>query len=392
MRVEVPVVPGDLEGTGSSLASDVNRHLFQAYHLPACLPATEEHRPTFEQWYEAGCQRAPRTRGEDVIVILAVHRTTGAPVDAAQWQRLAGEGAYLQVFGSDGEAIWNSGGCPLVVLVWNSYEALKEAEQPLMLWCRLSANNAGPDSAIHGSNQSAAPMAGFNAVVFSPDEFAARAASRAGRPTAITIWSGYEVEVFEIEFPTGHQNSSQVDGGLTPTYRFYLEVEQVVFPSEGVRPPAPDFLWSRDTFAVAADRSQVRFERVPGYLVPPKQAEEIQRCLQEVLDVSPGEGKVGPTSEYDRPKSGKRTAIHPLHDTFIGRSTRERQEEFYRGAAHGSFLADLDPATGNRRGKVLVNREPEPLHRVQRLFTSRRDDLLRVSREAALGSRQTESP
>jgi hypothetical protein len=390
VRVEVPVLPGDLEGTGDTLASDVNRHLLQAYHLPACLPATEQHRRTFEQWYQAGCKNAPSTRGGDVIVILAVHRTTGTPVDAAQWQRLAGAGVYLQVFGSDGERIWNSG-LPLVVLVWNSPEALKAADQPLMLWCRLSANNAGPDSTIHGTNQSAAPMAGFNAVIFSPDDLAARAASRVGRPTTITIWSGHEVEVFEIEFPTGHQNSSQVDAGLPPTFQFYLEVEQVVFPAEGARPQTPDYLWSRDTFAVATNRKEVRFVGVPGYLVPPKQAEEIRRCLQEVLGVGPGELIVGPLSGDDRPKSGKRTAVHPLHDTFIGPSIRERKEEFYRGAAQGSFLADLDPTTARHQsGGVLFYRQPEPLRRVQRVFTSRRNDLLATWWEAARRTRDAE--
>jgi hypothetical protein len=171
-----------------------------------------------------------------------------------------------------------------------------------------------------------------------------------------------------------------------------LKSSKSSFPQNAPGPPAPDFLWSRDTFAGATDRRQVQFERVSGYLVPPKQAEDIRRCLQEVLGVEPGEGKVGPTSEYDRPKSGKRTAVHPLHDTFIGRSTRERRDEFYRGAAQGSFLADLDPTAERHQGsEVLVYRQPEPLRRVQRVFTSRRDNLLGIWREAARRTRDAES-
>jgi hypothetical protein len=72
LRLEVPVLPGDLDGIGASLASDVNRHLLEAHELPACLPATEGHRATFEQWYEKGCQRSPRARGRHKDLKAAV--------------------------------------------------------------------------------------------------------------------------------------------------------------------------------------------------------------------------------------------------------------------------------------------------------------------------------
>jgi hypothetical protein len=325
-------------------------------------------------------------------VILAVHDTSRGPVDAARWQQLSRRGIYLQVYGAEGEVIWNSGGRPLVVLVWNSHAALAAADQPLMIWCRLSASNAGPDSALQGTNQSTAPMAGFDAVVFDAEGLAASAASQNRTPTTVALWSDRRVEVFDIQFPTTHTDSSQVDGETTPTYQFYLEIEHVVFPAEGPRPKAPDYLWSRNTFAVASDRKEIRLEKVPGYLVSPERAEDIRRCLQEVLGVDPGKGKVGPVSEYDQPKIGKRTAAHALHDTYIAPSTRERRDEFYGGAAHGSFLADLDPARGNSNQRELfVFQEPEPIRRVQRVFTTRREDLLRTWLEAALRLRQTGS-
>lgn len=99
LRVETPFNPEDLDGKGTSLASDVNRHLLQAYNLPACLPATETHRTTFEQWFQKGCRRAPGTRLDEVTMVLAVHQANGSRVTPDNWQSLPATGSTFKSLG-----------------------------------------------------------------------------------------------------------------------------------------------------------------------------------------------------------------------------------------------------------------------------------------------------
>lgn len=41
-----------LQGIGTSIAAEVNRHLLSAYRTPVCLPATSGNLHVFEQWYQ----------------------------------------------------------------------------------------------------------------------------------------------------------------------------------------------------------------------------------------------------------------------------------------------------------------------------------------------------
>jgi transposase-like protein len=51
----------------------------------------------------------------------------------------------------------------------------------------------------------------------------------------------------------------------------------------GDRPETPEFVWTRESFAVAKSRESSRYEEVPRYDVSPEQEAEIMTCLTRVL-------------------------------------------------------------------------------------------------------------
>jgi hypothetical protein len=375
LRLEMELAPEHLDGTGSSLASEVNRHLRQAYDLPACLPATPVNEATFRQWYERGCRRSQQASLKEVTVVLSVRKSDGGTVSAAQWQGLAGHGIYVQgLEEAEGDKLWQSDD-RVLVFVWNSEADLRAAKQPILLRCRITTSNAGPDSQRHGTNQSTAPIAGFEAVVFDEDQLAAMQQSARASRSSLTIWSGRPVEVYDFEFPTHRPNSSQVDGGVTPKYQFHLEVEHVVFPADGDRPENPEMVWGRESFAVAESKDSAKLEEIPGYPVTPELEAAIRRCLTETLLIDPEQAKVLPISGYDEAKVGKRVSRHPLNETFIGPEEKRNRDEFYRKVEPGSLVADLDElaaATDQKRPPASSN---EPIRRLQRVFTTPLDQL-----------------
>src|SRR5262249_9169898 len=146
----------------------------------------------------------------------------------------------------------------VLVLVWKSETDLQEGKQPIILQCRISANNAGPDSLRRGTNQSSAPIAGFHAVLLDEDQLAAMHQPGSATRSAVSIWSGRDVEVYDFEYPTSRTDSAQVDGSISPKYQYYFEVDHVVFPEDGERPEGVGKVWGRDSFAVAESKDSAR--------------------------------------------------------------------------------------------------------------------------------------
>ena len=96
VRFELDFSPGDLDGTGTSVAARVNEHLVNAWQMPLCLPATPTFQTAFTEWYERGCRRADSAPLEDAVVVLAVRKGAGQTVLPNQWLNLRGRGIYLQ--------------------------------------------------------------------------------------------------------------------------------------------------------------------------------------------------------------------------------------------------------------------------------------------------------
>lgn len=381
LRFEMEFAPDDLDGTGASVASPVNRHLLDAWNLPLCLPATSDSEPTFREWYEKGCRRSPAAPLHETTILLAVRRTP--PGYSGDWLARTGQGIYLQVLDEeDGQLVWRSGN-RLLVLVWNSDAELQAARQPVILQCRITTSKAGIDSQLRGTNQSVAPVAGFEAVIWDDAELAARRNSQPGRRSPVRLWSGREVYLYDFEFPTPHADSSQIDGTVRPKYQFHLEVERVIVPAAGDFSKLPDYVCTPESFSVAASRDEARVEETPGYFVEPDHERQIMDCLSNVLFVEPGEAKVLPFSNADRLKVGKRISTHPLHETFLGPEWKEKRlrDEYYGRSEPGALVAELDAP--HALLDALGEEEPEELPRLQRVFTTAIDRLVQTWSDAA---------
>lgn len=381
IRFEMDFAPEDLDGAGTSVASHVNRHLLDAWNMPLCLPATAGNEETFREWYEKGCRRSPSAPLHETTILLAVRRTSPGGDD---WLDLSGCGIYLQVLDEeDGQLVWNSNN-RVLVLVWNSEAELAAARQPVMLQCRITTSKAGINSQLRGTNQSVAPIAGFEAVIWDDAELTAQTNSQQGRRPPVSLWSGRQVHVYDFEFPTPHADSSQIDGSVRPRYQFHLEVEGVIVPAAGDFSRLPDYVWSPESFSVAASKDAARVEETPGYFVEPEREQQILDCLAKVLFVQPKEAKVLPYSSADRLKVGRRISTHPLHETFLGPEWKEKKlrDEYYGRSEPGALVAELD-SQKTLQFDVADKEEPEELTRLQRVFTSPVDRLLEAWGEAA---------
>jgi hypothetical protein len=381
LRFEMDFAPEDLQGTGASLASQVNRHLIDAWDMPLCLPATADNESTFREWYEKGCRRLPAGPLSKTTILLAVRRN---PAGGASLSTLTGRGIYLQVLDEDdGKIVWDSNN-RLLILVWESDADLAAARQPVILQCRVTTSKAGPDSQLRGTNQSVAPVAGFEAVVFDEAELAARRDGRFGQRPRVLLWSGRPVQVYDFEFPTPHTDSSQIDGTVRPKYQFHLEVERVILPTSGRFGDAPEYVWSCESFSVAASRESARVEESPGYYVEPDRERQILDCLEKLLFVEPRKAKVLPYSSDDRLKVGKRVSTHPLHETFLGPEWNEKglRDEYYGRSEPGALVAELDIREAAGSAKPAID-ENEEVPRLQRVFTAPVDRLVETWSEAA---------
>ncbi len=369
IRFECDMAPGDVDGTGTSFAAQVNRHLLTAWNLDACLPATKGNKSTFDDWYARGCRRADAGRLDEVVVVLAIRKSAGGVVSPNQWLNLKGKSIYLQSLDEeDGQLVWNNND-RILVMVWDSENELQAARQPILLKCRITTSKAGIDSQLRGTNQSTAPIAGFESVILDEAELLAlRNTARATRPP-VRIWSGRDVKVFDFEFPTQRNDSAQVDGGIAPKYQFHLEVEHVVFPADRPGPGRPELVWERETFAVAASRDSARMEEKPGFYVEPTTKEAILKCFREVLLIDLESACVLPYSETDLPKVGKRVSEHPLHETYIGKKDREHRHELYQKADTGALIPELDEPTQHEPGERSSRPPAIPIPRSQRVFT-----------------------
>lgn len=382
IRFELDFDPHHLDGTGTSVASQVNRHLLDAWNLPLCLPATSDNERTFQEWYEKGCRRSPSASLRETTILLAVRRTP--PGGSDDLLALTGRGIYLQVLDEeDGQLVWRSDN-RVLVLVWNSEAELSAARQPVMLQCRITTSKAGIDSQLRGTNQSVAPVAGFEAVIWDDAELSAQQNSQAGRRSPVRLWSGREVYVYDFEFPTPHTDSSQIDGTVRPKYQFHLEVERVIVPPGGDLAKRSDFVWTPESFSVAASREAARVEETPGYFVEPDREAQILDCLSNLLFVRPEEAKVLPFSKADRLKVGKRVSAHPLHETFLGPEWKQKKlrDEYYQHSEPGALVADLD-SQEELQNDETGHKDREKLSRLQRVFTSPFDRLLETWSETA---------
>src|SRR6266567_152850 len=143
LRLEFEFSPEHLEGVGNSAPAEVNRHLLDAWNAAACLPATSDSVPAFQQWVQKVCKRASDSPLKEITIILAVCKT---PPQASDWLALDNAGIYMQALEEDeGRQVYDS--TETLLLVWESPSSLAAGQQPYILKSRRTASNAGPNSA-----------------------------------------------------------------------------------------------------------------------------------------------------------------------------------------------------------------------------------------------------
>lgn len=383
LRLEFDFEEEHLEGVGASIAAEVNQHLETAWQMRVCVPATRDNEPKFEQWVDKACRSAPSVPMEQNIIVLAVRDGRGP----ADWSTLHNSSIYLQILDeADGLLILEKSNNKLLLMVWESEEDLIAARQPVLLEGRISNFNAGPNSSVSGSNQSTSPISGFRAVVLDKTELAGRQERRFERRLPVKLWSGREVGVYDFELPAPSDDCASYDRGIDPNYRYLLEVEAVVMPTDRSPDDSSELAWSPESFTVAESRRSTNVEASPGYFVEPEVEQEMLECLREVLLVETDKAKVLPFSQADNAKLGKRVSNHPLHETFLGNQLNDAsiRDEYYRESRKGSLLAELNTAEDVDRSK--------PLKRLQRVYTAPVKDLLEEWRERAADLRRQEHP
>jgi hypothetical protein len=300
----------------------------------------------------------------------------------SQWDDLRSRGIYLQALDEEeGRKLYDNT-TRVLVLVWMSAADLHAGNQPIILLCRGTTQKAGPNSHQASTNQSTNPIVGFNAIVLDERQLAEMSSGARAERKFETIWSGQPVEVYDFEFPASRTNSSQVDGSVKPNYQYYLEVEHVVFPEDGIRSDQPEMVWTRESFAVANKRTDGKIERMRGYLVSPELEMAIKECFERTFSLDLNDARVLPVSSVDHARLGKRLSHHPLHDTFIGADAKSEPGAFYEKSRSGMLVADVDEpkAETPRQSQSLFK---EPVERVLRVFTMPLAELRTLWRETA---------
>lgn len=213
------------------------------------------------------------------------------------------------------------------------------------------------------------PVKGFEAAIVDRAELDRLRGAGDGMRQRVSLWSGRSVDIFDFEFPSLTDDSSVVDAGVLPKYRFHLEVQRVVFPATGLVPDQPSMLWEAGSFAVATSKDSAKFEDKPGYFVDPKQCDAILASLRSVLNIDPKDARVLPFYERNRARAGKQISQHPLHETYLGEGKRMLSEaEFYADVPLGALTADLESLKDCPADSV-EGLAVETLDRVQRVFT-----------------------
>jgi len=197
-----------------------------------------------------------------------------------------------------------------------------------------------------------------------------------GQRSSLEIWSGREVELFDFEFRQQPSESTQIDGGVLPKYRFHLEVDCIVFPTGRDAPCDAKLRWSPESFAVARSEKEARLERVEGYFVPADLRSKILIYLTEDLLIDRRQAKNLPVAQQESSgREGKRISNHPLHDTFLGRQTELHRDEFYAKAKRGSLVAEIDHPKETTQSEQQRRSVSEVIARVQKVLTSKLESL-----------------
>ncbi len=369
LRIELPATPGDLDGTGTGLGPDVNRHLTEINWWKLSLPAIPDNEPKFMEWSENACGGNSADALEDYSLVLCVAQQESMANQASIWRKFRdlGHGIYLQILREDdGPPVWSQSE-RIAVLVWPSLTAMKTSKLPLLLLCQSTNRFAGPESEIAGTSQG--DFQGFRAVLWDPKQHAALAKNK-DLPDALsaTARSGRKIEYFSFDLRPGPTVVSQVDQSVVPRYRHYLQVQELILPDwlaserpadveieiqEGETPRRRERVWRPGQVGFSSSR-QVRMKKSPGYRVDRDQHLAMEECLRDVFKVQPTCAHLRPYSDPEDECVGLRLASHPVHEALIDDEAAVGRADRYRSLRRGSVVPAVAAQGGGAVSKKLA--------------------------------------
>ena len=344
VRIEVPFVESELNGNIGSIAGQTNAHLLNCLNLPLCVNASRGNVPRFEEWIQNVCIHDRMKPLETSTLVLAVQKTTheDESVSSGDWINFAGKSIYLQIFDEQDGTDFPGMGERVLVLTWDSDDALSRGQQPVILICRVSTGNAGKDSEIRGSNVADNLVEGFEIVLWDDKQLSSVVSGSAGeRRPIVSLPSGRTVSVFDLALLSAARDSQSIDRGSRPMYQFHLEIDEVVPPPDKARGLSTDAVWQPESFAVS-DKSRVRRHRSPGFLVPASDERAMVNCLREIFGIPLEKAKALPYSEWSEPRVGRRVSKHGLHEAYLGTAKVEGAAKFYERSLPGWLVPEID--------------------------------------------------
>lgn len=387
MRLEFDFDPGQLTGVGSDIPSEINRHLLKCFHLGASLPVRKENIPIFADWFRARCEREkPLPLDEYAVVIGACVTDASASTYDHLWKALLTPSAsiYLPCHVENEGQILRQRQDRVLLMAWTSTDALERSMEPVLLFCKVTRQVAGKDSAFEGTSEG--DIENFDLVLRDPTQSdRVGSGEEPGEPLSVQLQNGQVFEYFELSSVPSTVTAAAIDGNAAPKYQSYLQVYKVLLPEwlketadpraasarEQMSSSPEQAVWSAANLALTTNR-QVQPEVSKNYRVPEKVREQIMGCFSEFFGLDEERLRVRPVDPNVAPKELVRLAQSRLHYGYIGDTEIVDSDAFYRRVRPGRLAADLEPLRKEAEDDEAVSVEP----RVQQLYAERLREIL----------------
>jgi len=387
MRFEFDFDPSQLNGTGTDLPSEINRHLLQCFHLGASLPVRKDNIPIFADWFRARCEREKPLPLDEYAVVIGTCVTDGnASTYDHLWKAILTPGAsiYLPCHVENEGQILRQRQDRVLLMAWTSTEALENSREPVLLFCKVTRQVAGKHSAFEGTSEG--DIENFDLVLRDPSQ-SVRVGEREGpgEPLTLELNNGQVFEYFELSSVPATVTAASIDGSAPPKYQNYLQVYEVLLPEwlkQTADPRAAparaqmatrpnQAVWSAANLALTTNR-QVQPEVSKNYRVPEETRVQIMTCFSDFFGLDEGRLRVRPVDPKVAPKELVRLAQSRLHYGYIGDSAMDDSDAFYAQVRPGRLAVDLEPMQQAPDEDEAVSIEP----RVQQLFAERLREIL----------------
>jgi hypothetical protein len=377
VRMEFEYDPMQLEGAGSDLGSEVNRHILDSYNAGACLPASEVNREIFENWQTVRCEQSETLDLERHTVILAIGTDPDMSTADYWLQRAQTNAGILYLPGNDDEArLVREEPDRVLIMVWPSRADFEQSKPPVLLYCLQTGSELRTDASLSVEGKSLTRFDGeFGLVIRDP------ALSGAGSPAARVVRASTSrpFRFFDCETSDPDQDDAEYATNTKAPSRFFLQVIQAAVP-EAVRAAASE-PWNEKALAVweptklvLAEKKSVPSEVRKNLAVGAEQYAIIKSSLKDQFSLREEDLLVLPTDV----RKGVEIS-HPILDACVGTSVEDWYTKRGEAAPEGRPLmrhpAMQSARRRNERDGAEIDAKPEL--RVQKVFQQQLEAFLK---------------